>query len=55
MTVARETGEGKTAFEDKHSWSVAGITEVAGQRSWAIQGKINLENRAFVGKMFERT
>jgi hypothetical protein len=49
------TGEGKTVLDGKHKWSVAGITEIAGHRSWAIQGQIDLENGAFTGKMFERT
>lgn len=49
------TGQGKTVLESDHIWTVAGITEVAGWRGWAIQGKINLGDRSFVGKMLERT
>ncbi len=48
-------GEGKTLLDGKHNWQVAGIAEVAGQRTWAVQGTIDLEKGAFVGKMFERT
>lgn len=48
-------GEGKTVLDGKHTWSVAGITEIAGRRTWAVQGKIDLEKRSFIGKMFERT
>lgn len=47
-------GYGKTVLEEGYTWNVAGITEIAGRRSWAIQGKIDLKSRSFVGKMLER-
>lgn len=48
-------GEGKTVLDGTHNWSVAGITAVAGHRGWAVQGKIDLANGRFTGKLFKRT
>ncbi|MGR9093400.1 MAG: hypothetical protein ACU85U_22740 [Gammaproteobacteria bacterium] len=54
-TIVDANGEGKTVHGDGHKWSVAGITEVSGNRAYAIQGDIDLHARSFSGKMFERT
>ncbi len=47
-------GHGKTTYGADHNWDVAGITEMQGHRGWAIRGDINLRDRTFVGKMYER-
>jgi len=52
--IVDANGQGKTNYGEDHTWAVAGITEVSGERAYAIQGHINLKDRSFVGKMFER-
>jgi len=47
-------GQGKTVYGSRHTWTVAGVTEAVGGRSWAIRGDIDLKDRSFVGKMYER-
>lgn len=52
--IVDANGEGKTVYDGDHASQVAGITEVARTRAYAIQGEINLKERSFVGKMYER-
>lgn len=48
------SGSGQTTHTADHKWLVAGIAESSTGRPYAITGEIDLPNRTFVGKLFDR-
>jgi hypothetical protein len=52
--IVDANGHGKTVHGHGNTWSVAGVTELVSGKSWAIRGDIDLTEKSFNGKMFER-
>ncbi|MEM7542973.1 MAG: hypothetical protein AAF384_15510 [Pseudomonadota bacterium] len=54
-SIVDAVGEGTTTSAGGQKWTVAGIADTSDGRSTAVRGEIDLINRRYSGKMFERT